>query len=292
MEVGGAIGKQRGAPEERRHSLPFVNHARKTGFKVKRALPLAMRGILASALAGAFFVMATPALADAAEFEMPGQGEELPPYLQCVPYARQVSGIQIYGDAHTWWQQAAGKYARGNAPRVGAVMAFRPHRNMRLGHVAAVSRVIDSRTVLLRHANWSPINGRRGQIENDVMAVDASLNNDWSEVKVWYAPIGAIGTTAWPVEGFIYPERGKGRMPSTATTVLAVAQPAPVPRDPSRKFLSAFADLGNPVTATPAKLERPVRQSRRAAAALTPRRVAAASTPRTDPIGAAIARYE
>ena len=92
-------------------------------------------------------------------------GQELPPYLQCVPYAREVSGIAIYGDAHTWWEQAAGRYDRGNKPRVGAVMAFVPHRNMRLGHVAAVSRVIDSRTVLLDHANWSPINGERGQIE-------------------------------------------------------------------------------------------------------------------------------
>jgi hypothetical protein len=38
------------------------------------------------------------------------------PYLQCVPYARQVSGIQLYGDAHTWWDQAAGRYDRGFTP--------------------------------------------------------------------------------------------------------------------------------------------------------------------------------
>lgn len=133
-----------------------------------------------------------------------GGGGELPPYLQCVPYARQVSGIAIYGDAHTWWQQAAGRYARGSSPRVGAVMAFRPHGNMKLGHVAAVSRVIDSRTVLLRHANWSEIEGRRGQIEDNVRAIDVSPNNDWSAVRVWYAPTGALGVTHWPVEGFIY----------------------------------------------------------------------------------------
>merc|ERR1712185_766834 len=86
-------------------------------------------------------------------------GQELPPYLQCVPYARDVTGIDIYGDAHTWWQQAAGRYERGNTPRVGAVMAFAPTNKMALGHVAAVARVIDSRTVLLDHANWSPIDG-------------------------------------------------------------------------------------------------------------------------------------
>ena len=132
---------------------------------------------------------------------MPGRSE-LAPYLQCVPYARRVSGVQIYGDAHTWWDQAEGIFARGNRPRPGAVMAFQPHRNMRLGHVAAVSRVIDDRTVLLRHANWSPINGRRGQIEDDVRAVDVSPDNDWSAVRVWYDPFQALGKTAWPVHGF------------------------------------------------------------------------------------------
>ena len=153
-----------------------------------------------------------------------GGGGELPPILQCVPYARQVSGIEIYGDAHTWWDQAAGRYARGSAPRVGAVMAFRPHGNMILGHVAAVSRVIDARTVLLRHANWSEINGRRGQIEDNVRAIDVSPANDWSEVRVWYAPSQALGTTHWPVEGFIY-----GSAISRDRRSPALARPAPPP---------------------------------------------------------------
>jgi surface antigen len=135
------------------------------------------------------------------------EAQPLPPYIQCVPYARAVSGIRIYGDALTWWDQAAGRYARGHQPRVGAVMAFAPYGNMRLGHVAAVSKVIDSRTVLLRHANWSPINGRRGQIEDDVRAIDVSPDNDWSAVRVWFAPIQALGSTAWPVSGFIYNQK-------------------------------------------------------------------------------------
>lgn len=135
---------------------------------------------------------------------------EAAPFLQCVPYARQVTGIQLFGDAHTWWDQAAGHYARGHEPRVGAVMSFHPYGSMVLGHVAAVSRVIDSRTVLLRHANWSPINGRRGQIENDVRAIDVSPDNDWSEVRVWFAPLQALGTTRWPINGFIYPQKARG----------------------------------------------------------------------------------
>jgi len=154
-------------------------------------------------------------------------GPRLPGYLQCVPYARQVSGIQIYGDARTWWNQAEGRYARGHTPRIGAVMAFRPYGAMRLGHVAAVSDILDSRTVLLRHANWSPINGRRGQIENDVRAIDVSPNNDWSQVRVWYAPIQALGGTSWPVEGFIYNRKPDGSTPlqSGGPAQLVRAQP-------------------------------------------------------------------
>jgi surface antigen len=140
----------------------------------------------------------------------------LPGYLQCVPYARKISGVNIRGDAWTWWGQAEGRYARGSRPRVGAVMAFRPYGRMQLGHVAAVSRIIDSRTVLLRHANWSPINGRRGQVEDDVMAVDSSPGNDWSEVRVWFDPIRGLGSTRWPLAGFIYnkpPGRSRHMLP-------------------------------------------------------------------------------
>ncbi|MCP5397467.1 MAG: CHAP domain-containing protein [Sphingomonadaceae bacterium] len=175
-------------------------------------------------------------------------GNELPPYLQCVPFAREQSGIRIYGDAHTWWDQAEGRYQRGNQPRVGAVMAFVPHRNMQLGHVAMVSRVIDSRTVLLTHANWSPINGRRGQIERDVKAIDVSPGNDWSQVRVWYDPLQALGKTPWPVAGFIYAESAKGQrdiFSNARSTVIArrEVQPAPqaVSANPSRAFQQAFS---------------------------------------------------
>lgn len=124
-----------------------------------------------------------------------------------MPYARALSGVQIRGDAHTWWEQASGKYDRGNRPKIGAVMAFPPHGNMRLGHVAAVRRIIDDRNILISHANWSTIDGVRGHIEEDVRAVDVSPGNDWSAVRVWYTPNAALGGTAWPVHGFIYPVR-------------------------------------------------------------------------------------
>ena len=177
------------------------------------------------------------------------------PYVQCVPFARQASGIQLRGDALTWWDQADGLYARGHVPQAGAVMSFRPYRAMSLGHVAMVSKVIDSRTVLLRHANWSPIGGRRGQAEIDVRAVDVSPANDWSEVRVWYAPIGDLGTTHWPVNGFIYkhaPRKGEPPLLSARTT-LAQADAPRVTRlsamhAPSSRIDSDFLDGIRPET--------------------------------------------
>lgn len=124
--------------------------------------------------------------------------------LQCVPFARDNSGVDIRGNAHTWWGQAAGKYARGNTPKVGAVLSFKSTRAMPLGHVAVVSKIINDREILISHANWSPINGRRGQIERNVKVVDVSANGDWTSVKVWYAPIRALGLRANPTNGFIY----------------------------------------------------------------------------------------
>ena len=120
--------------------------------------------------------------------------------LQCAPFARQISGIDIHGNANTWWGQAEGRYDRGHEPRVGAVLAFSSSRSMPVGHVAMVSKVVSDREVLLTHANWS----YRGGIERYVRAVDVSANNDWTDVSVWYGPIGGLGTRSNPARGFIY----------------------------------------------------------------------------------------
>lgn len=136
-------------------------------------------------------------------------------YLQCVPFARAESGVEIRGNAKTWWAQAAGEYARGSQPRKGAVMAFAGTHGMPLGHVAVVKKLVNDREILIDHANWSPIGGRRGQIERNVRVVDVSAAGDWSMVRVWYAPIGDLGLRANPVQGFIYadgeakPDRAK-----------------------------------------------------------------------------------
>lgn len=121
-------------------------------------------------------------------------------FWQCAPYARAISGVKIFGNAHTWWSQAEGRYERGREPTEGAVMSFAPTQRMRLGHVAMVSKVLNDRQVLLTHANWSS----RGGIEKNVIAVDVSEKGDWSRVKVWFASNGALGTSTYPVNGFIY----------------------------------------------------------------------------------------
>ncbi|MEO7027691.1 MAG: CHAP domain-containing protein [Caulobacteraceae bacterium] len=125
-------------------------------------------------------------------------------YWQCVPFARLLSGIQIFGDAHTWWQQAAGRYQTGFTPKAGAVLCFRPVGRMRLGHVAVVSQVLTDRIIQVSHANWSIIDGGRGHIEKNVTVIDVSPSGDWSQVKVWYDPSRDLGATVYPTYGFIY----------------------------------------------------------------------------------------
>lgn len=129
---------------------------------------------------------------------------------QCVPFAREASGIQIFGDAWTWWDQAKGKYRRGQDPRVGAVAVFRKWSRLPLGHVAVISRVVDDRVVMVTHANWSIQNGERGHAEQDVTLTDVSPDNDWSAVRVWYRGMDGLGSTTYPLYGFIYPSTVEG----------------------------------------------------------------------------------
>jgi len=144
-------------------------------------------------------------------------------FWQCVTFARSVSGIDLHGNANTWWSKAAGHYQRGHTPKVGAVMSFEASGRMRMGHVAMVSQVVNDREVLLTHANWS----RPGAVERNVRAVDVSPNNDWSQVKVWYAPTGDLGTTVYPVNGFIYADNDSSdATAATASAVLTADQKA------------------------------------------------------------------
>lgn len=146
---------------------------------------------------------------------------------QCVPFAREISGIQIYGDAWTWWDQAEGRYRRGEEPRVGAVIVFARTGRLPLGHVAVVSRVVERRVVMLTHANWSRLNGARGYAEQDVTLFDVSRENDWSSVKVWFRDSDGLGGTIYPVYGFIYgqPDRHGGVAPARPSRELTGRHP-------------------------------------------------------------------
>ena len=139
--------------------------------------------------------------------------------LQCVPYARAQSGIEIRGNAGTWWGQAAGRYNRGAEPRVGAVLVMRPSRAMPIGHVAVVAEIVDDRTIYLNHANWSG----PGRIERRALAVDVSENGDWSVVRVWYAPQGSLGLRTNATFGFIYNEAPEAAPALTPRLTIAAA---------------------------------------------------------------------
>lgn len=123
---------------------------------------------------------------------------------QCAQFARLFSGIDIRGDAWSWWEKASGRYLKGQKPEAGSVLVFRAAGAMRFGHVAVVSQVLTDRIIQVTHANWSRIGGKRGQVEKDVTVVDVSEAGDWSKVKVWYDPNGALGTSTYPTYGFVY----------------------------------------------------------------------------------------
>ena len=104
--------------------------------------------------------------------------------ISCVPYARQVTGMEISGNGRDWWYNAAGRYARSSRPEPGAILSFPASGGMRSGHVAVVSRVINNRLIEIDHANWGGPGIRRGSIMQGVDVMDVSANNDWTQVRV------------------------------------------------------------------------------------------------------------
>jgi surface antigen len=140
-----------------------------------------------------------------AQVGVPSTAFAASPYVSCVAYVQKTSPIKLRGDAWQWWDRAVqARLARGKAPEAGAVMVFQKTKMLRRGHVAVVSRVLNNREILVDHANWTRIGGRRGRIEPAVKVIDVSPGNDWSEVRVWYAPAATYGTRVYPVSGFIY----------------------------------------------------------------------------------------
>jgi surface antigen len=140
-------------------------------------------------------------------------------YLECVPYARNVSGIDLSGNAFTWWNEAAGRYDRGQSPQAGSVLNFRANGRMRLGHVAVVQQVVNRREILITQANWGGPGFVRGGVSKDISVVDVSPNNDWTAVRMALGHSETYGSV-YPTYGFIYAH-------GAPATLMADAGPAP-----------------------------------------------------------------
>lgn len=170
---------------------------------------------------------------------------------QCAAFARVFSGIQIFGDAWTWWEKATGRYAKGDTPVAGAVLVFRPQGAMKLGHVAVVSQVLTDRIIQVTHANWSRIGGERGQIEQNVTVVDVSPAGDWTEVKVWYDPLKDLGGTTYSTYGFIYKTAaGAGRNAALTVAQNTMRQMAQAVSSPTTNPVQNLArDSGDKIAA-------------------------------------------
>ncbi len=123
--------------------------------------------------------------------------------ISCVPYARDVSKLNIHGDAYTWWNQAARSYERGNIPRPNAVFVLSKTSKLTRGHLAVVTRTIDARHIDVTHSNWGNDHASRSVIYKKMRVEDISTVNDWSLVRFWNHETGHFGSP-YPAYGFIY----------------------------------------------------------------------------------------
>lgn len=137
--------------------------------------------------------------------------------LQCVPFARENSGIEITGNAGTWWRSADGVYERGSRPEVGSVLNFRAGGRSRLGHVAVVTKVLNPRMIEVDHANWSAPSIGPGRISRDMAVIDVSSANDWTAVRVEVGGGTGFGSV-YPTFGFIYDRPDRGHMVANTMT--------------------------------------------------------------------------
>jgi len=122
--------------------------------------------------------------------------------VSCVPFAREHSGVNIHGDAYTWWDQAEGHYKRTAEPSKGAVIVLAGYAGSKRAHVAVVRRVVSAREIRVDHANWL----NNGAIFLDDPVADISPDNDWSQVLVWNVETHAWGVHTYDVQGFIAPD--------------------------------------------------------------------------------------
>ena len=155
--------------------------------------------------------------------------------LQCVPFARAHSGIALRGDAYTWWDQAAGRYARAETPSQGSVLVLYNYAGPNRAHLAVVRSIINAREIRIDHANWLD----DGAVYLDDPVRDVSPDNDWSEVRVYNIRTASWGMRAYPVQGFISADS-----PDTNTMRMAQNPPArAAAADPIGALINADPDV-------------------------------------------------
>ena len=123
-----------------------------------------------------------------------------PRAVECAPYARELTGMELGGEAYRWWDEANGLYARSQTPAAGAALVFRRSWTLPAGHVAVVDKILSAREILVNQANWI-----HDRISHDDEVRDVSAYNDWTLVRVWWRPTGSLGVTLYPTYGFVGP---------------------------------------------------------------------------------------
>jgi surface antigen len=154
--------------------------------------------------------------------------------VSCVPYARDVSGIQIYGDAYTWWNKAYPRYTYGSMPQLGAVLVLEKTNRLRYGHLAVVKKIINQRQIDVTHSNWGSDREHRRIIYESMRAEDISPNNSWTSVRFWNKDANVFGFP-YAAKGFIY----KNYAP--ASVMSPVIKPEAMPQTMSIQDMSQDA---------------------------------------------------
>jgi hypothetical protein len=124
-------------------------------------------------------------------------------------------------------------------PGIGSVLVLKRTSRLRLGHLAVVKAILNDREIVVDQANWL----NRGRIHLNIPVQDISARNDWSAVRVWYAPGGNYGSRTYPVQGFIHPP-ARPAQPGTsvsgsggpAADVSGIAEPKIFARPRARVF--------------------------------------------------------
>ncbi len=172
--------------------------------------------------------------------------------VQCVPFARAASGIELKGNAVNWWDAASGVYERGARPESGSVLNFRSIGRMRLGHVAVVTNVVSAREVEIEQANWASAGSKGGAISHGIPVIDVSDNNDWSAVRVGLGHTGDYGSV-YPTYGFIYDRPDSGTMVANNNAEITGARLASDSANPTPVNEVAEAPAGDDGAAAPAQ---------------------------------------